>query len=260
MMTNFLGIGIDTVTYQEMFEKVDGWIKNKDDRSHHIACVNAFCVTLTLKNERLRRIYNGGDIVGPDGMPFVKWIRLFRKQPCDRFYAPDVITQLAKEAKGKGYTFYLYGGSPEMCSGMKEYLEEKYPYIKIIGHYSPPFRQLTKDEDDAVVDEINRLQPDIISVGLGTPKQDYWIEEHIERIKGTVMVASGATFDFFGGRIKMAPLFIQQSGFEWLFRLFSRDFTRLFKRYTVMNIIFLWNFFLQLVRICVRKPERWIRA
>jgi N-acetylglucosaminyldiphosphoundecaprenol N-acetyl-beta-D-mannosaminyltransferase len=214
---------------------------------------------LALENERLARIYNGADIAGPDGMPFVKWIRTFLKTPCDRIVAPDTILQLAQHSKVTGYTFYLYGGSPEVLVKMKEFLEEKFPHIRIVGYRSPPFRPLTAEEDIAVCNEINRLKPDIIPVGLGTPKQDYWIEDHLYKIRGSVFIASGATFDFFGGRIKMAPEFIRRLGFEWLYRLLGKDFLRLWRRYTIMNGIFFWAFMLQLLHLQVREPVRWER-
>lgn len=258
-VVNFLGIGLDALTYQDMFRMVDLWTRNKEGRSHHIACVNAYCSTLAMSNPRLAQIYNGADIVGPDGMPFVRWIRRFHKIPCDRFAAPDIVLQLAEHSKHTGYTFYLYGGDPETVLGMKNYLEQRYPHIRVVGYHSPPFRPLTEDEDRIICEEINRLRPDIISVGLGTPKQDYWIEDHLYKIRGAVFVASGATFDFFGGRIKMAPEFIRVSGFEWFYRLLSKDFFRLWRRYTLNNGLFLWNFFLQLLRIRVREPQRWAR-
>lgn len=250
---NFLGIGMNPVTYEELFRKIDKWRSNKQGRSYHIACVNAYNIALSLKNEKLKRIYNSADIVGADGMPFVKWIRKVNKLPCDRIAAPDTILQLAEHAKVANYTFYLYGGSPEVCLKMKEYLEARFPHIRIVGHYSPPFRDLSPEEDEAIVSEINRLAPDIVCVGLGTPKQDYWIDEHLFKIKGAVLIASGATFDFFGGRIKMAPEWIRTSGFEWMYRLFGKDFKRLWKRYTVMYAIFSVNFMLQKTRM-VRYP------
>ena len=256
---NFTGIGLDVVVYDDLYNAVDRWISNKNERSHHIACVNAYCIALALANTRLAKIYNGADIAGPDGMPFVKWIRYFYNLPCDRFAAPDIILQLAQKAKEKNYSFYLYGGSPDMVVNMKDFLKTKYPYINIVGYYSPPFRTLTQEEDNTVVDEINKLRPDIICVGLGTPKQDYWIDEHLDIIKGSVMIASGATFDFFGGRIKMAPSFIRKSGFEWLYRLLGKDFFRLWKRYTYYNFIFLWNFFLQILKIHTIQPQKWSR-
>jgi len=242
---NFLGIGVNPITYDELFGKIDQWILNKNGRSHHIACINAFNIALSLKNEQLKKIYNAADVVGADGMPFVKWIRKINKLSCDRIAAPDTILKLAEHAKDKGYTFYLYGGAPDVCAKMNDYLLQRFPHLKILGYYSPPFRDLSPKEDQAVVDEINRLSPDIICVGLGTPKQDYWIADHLYKIKGSVLIASGATFDFFGGRIKMAPTYIRNSGFEWLFRLLGKDFKRLWKRYTVMYGYFTYNFILQ---------------
>ncbi len=256
---NFNGVGLDACTYENMFDLIDKWISNKNGRSHHIACINAFCIALSLSNKRLAQIYNGSDIAGPDGMPFVKWIHYIHRLACDRLDAPDIILQLAKESKKRKYTFYLYGGSSEVAIKMKEYLEQKFPHISIVGCYSPPFRAMTPEEDKAIVDEINSLKPDIICVGLGTPKQDYWIDEHIHTIRGSVFVASGATFDFFGGRIKLAPEFIRRSGFEWLYRLFSKDFKRLWKRYTYYNFVFMWNFFLQISRIRTIEAKRWVR-
>jgi len=104
---------------------------------------------------------------------------------------------------------------------------------------------LTDQEEEFAIAEINRLKPDIVCVGLGTPKQDYWIDTHLDIIKGSVLIASGATFDFFGGRIKMAPDFIRNSGFEWLFRLLGKDFKRLWKRYILMYSLFMAAFVLQ---------------
>lgn len=258
-IANFIGIAIHPLTYENMLEKVDYWLSNKNSRSHHIACINTYCVTLALKDKRLAKIYNGADIAGPDSMPFVYWIRAFLKIPCDRFAGADITLELAKQAEHKGYTFYLYGGDVDVVQKMKEYLVNKFPYINIVGYHSPPFRPLTKEEDQSIIDEINRLSPDIILVGLGTPKQDYWIDDHAEDIKGAVCISIGAVFDFFGGRVKIAPEFIRRSGFEWLYRLLSKDFKRLWRRYTIYNVIFLWNFLLQILRIRINEPQTWKR-
>lgn len=258
-LCNFLGIGLDAVTYAEVFDLVDSWRADKNGRSHHIACINAFCVTLAQGDARLRRIYSGADIAGPDGMPFVRWIRRFGGQPCDRIAAPDTILALAEEAKQRGFTFYLYGGDPEMAAGMKRFLEQRCPHIRIVGHRSPPFRPLTPEEDAEICREINALQPDIVCVGLGTPKQDYWIEDHLYKIRGAVLIASGATFDFFGGRVSFAPEWVRNSGFEWLYRLFGKDFKRLWRRYILYNAKFCALFLLQLLRVRPVPAQRWVR-
>lgn len=257
-VANFLGVGVDSVTYDELFAFIDDWIVDKRRRSAHVACINAHCVTLASRDPRLAKIYNGADIVGADGYPFVLWIRHVLRRRTDRIAAPDTLLALAEHSRETGYSFFLYGGAPEVVVSMKNYLERRFPHIRIIGYLSPPFRPLTAREDARVCAEINALAPDVVCVGLGTPKQDYWIEEHLESIRGSVMIASGATFDFFGGRVKMAPDFVRRSGLEWLYRL-VHDFRRLWRRYTLLNLEFLWKFALQISRLSVRTPERWQR-
>jgi N-acetylglucosaminyldiphosphoundecaprenol N-acetyl-beta-D-mannosaminyltransferase len=257
---NFLGLGVRALTYENLFAYVDDWLSDKNRRSHHIALINAFCAVSTLSDSRLARIYNGADVIVPDGMPFVYWIRALLKKPCQQFDASSILTNLIERSSITGYTFYLYGGHPDVLESMKQNLEHSYPHIRIVGQFSPPFRAMTKKEDQAVCDEINRLKPDILCIGLGTPKQDYWIDNHIVRIKGTVMIPCGAIFDFFGGRIKRAPGYIQKAGVEWLFRLFSKDFKRLFRRYTILNAVFIMNLFLQIIGSRVRYPQPWKRT
>ena len=257
-VANFLGIGIDALTYGDLFTFVNEYISDKRRRSAHIACVNAYCATLAARDEKLTRIYNGADIVGADGYPFVLWIRHVLRRRTDRIAAPDTLLALAEHSRETGYTFFLYGGAPEVVVAMKGYLERRFPHIQIVGYLSPPFRQLTELEDANVCATINAVAPDILCVGLGTPKQDYWIDSHLESIRGSVMLASGATFDFFGGRVRMAPDFIRRSGLEWLYRL-VQDFRRLWRRYTLMNLEFCGRFALQVSRVSVRAPRRWQR-
>jgi N-acetylglucosaminyldiphosphoundecaprenol N-acetyl-beta-D-mannosaminyltransferase len=245
---NILGLNIDAITYSAMIETCDTWLKEKNSKSHHIACVNVNCCVEALLKKELKELFNKADIVGPDGMPFVYLIRHIYKQNCDRMYAPDVLIQFGKIAVQKGYSFYLYGGADGVAKDMKKYLESTFPGINVIGAYTPPFRPLTTQEDFDLCNDINTLKPSFIIVGLGSPKQDIWIQDHLEKIKGSIMIASGATFDFFSGRIKQAPLFIQKSGFEWLYRLFQ-DPKRLWKRYTYYNVLFIWNYFLQVCKI-----------
>jgi N-acetylglucosaminyldiphosphoundecaprenol N-acetyl-beta-D-mannosaminyltransferase len=257
-VANFLGVGVDAVTYEDLFDFVDECIGDKRRRSAHVACFNAYCATLASRDADLARIYNGADVVGADGYPFVLWIRHVLRRRTDQIAGADTLLALAEHSRETGYTFFLYGGAPDVVVAMKNYLEQRFPHIRIVGYFSPPFRPLTEEEDRTICAEINRLAPDIICVGLGTPKQDYWIDAHLESIRGGVMIAIGAAFDFFGGRIQRAPTLVRRSGFEWLYRL-SRDFRRLWRRYTLMNLEFLGKFTLQVSRLSVRAPERWQR-
>ena len=239
---------MDCLCYEDMHRIFNNWLSDKESRSHSLALINVNCCVSALFDRQLLRLFNSADIVGIDSMPFLKWARAFHKKDCDRFYAPDLMLEVSSKAKECGYTFFLYGGAHDAPDKIEEYLNARFEGIKVVGKYSPPFRPLTEEEDQAVCDMINKVQPDFLWVGLGSPKQDVWISEHLEKIRGTVMVAAGATFDFFSGRIKQAPAWIRESGFEWLYRL-TKDFRRLWVRYLVYNVIFVVMFALQLTRL-----------
>jgi N-acetylglucosaminyldiphosphoundecaprenol N-acetyl-beta-D-mannosaminyltransferase len=242
---NILGINMDCLSYGDMHRIFNHWLSDKQSRSHSLALINVNCCVSALFDTNLVDLYNSADIVGIDSMPFLKWARAFYKKNCDRFYAPDLMLEVSSKAEERGYTFFLYGGAHEAPDKIEKYLSAHFEGIKVVGKYSPPFRPLTEEEDKAVCDMINNVRPDFLWVGLGSPKQDIWISEHREKIRGTVMVASGATFDFFSGRIKQAPSWVRESGFEWLYRL-TKDFRRLWVRYLVYNLIFVVMFSLQL--------------
>jgi N-acetylglucosaminyldiphosphoundecaprenol N-acetyl-beta-D-mannosaminyltransferase len=242
---NILGINMDCLSYADMHSIFKDWLSNKDSRSHSLALINVNCCVSALFDRRLRHLYNSADAIGIDSMPFLKWARAFYNKSSDRLYAPDVMLEVSSKAKERGYTFFLFGGAPDAPDKIETYLKERLEGIHVVGKYSPPFRPLTEEEDNAVCEMINRARPDFLWVGLGSPKQDVWISEHREKIRGTIMVASGATFDFFSGRIKQAPQWVREAGFEWLYRL-TKDFRRLWVRYIVYNLIFLVMFALQL--------------
>jgi N-acetylglucosaminyldiphosphoundecaprenol N-acetyl-beta-D-mannosaminyltransferase len=256
---NMLGVNMDCLSYEEMFRLFDGWLADKESRSHSLALINVNCCVSALFDSDLRQTYNAADIVGIDSMPFLKWARVFYHKESDRFYAPDLMLQVSGKAKEKAYTFFLYGGAPGAPEKIEDYLKQRFDGIRVVGKYSPPFRPLTKDEDTAVCELINRAHPDFLWIGLGSPKQDIWIRNHRERIRGSIMVASGATFDFFSGKIRQAPKWIREAGFEWLYRL-TKDFRRLWVRYIVYNFIFVVLFSLQVVGILSFNQEKRIKA
>ena len=245
---NILGIKMDCLSYDDMHATFRRWLSDKGSRSHSLALINVNCCVSALFDKSLVNLYNSADMVGIDGMPFLRWARLFYNKKADRLYAPDIMLEASRVAKEYGYTFFLYGGMPGAPDRIEEYLKERFEGIQIVGKYSPPFRKLSPEEDQAICDMINAAQPDIVWIGLGSPKQDVWIAEHRDTIRGAILVASGATFDFFSGRIPQAPPWIRSAGFEWLYRL-TKDFRRLWIRYTVYNFIFLVMFGLQLMGI-----------
>lgn len=255
---NFCGVGVDTLTFEEAFARIDEWLTQPSGRSHHVACLNAFCVALSISNPRLRRIYNGADIAAPDGAPFVRWMRLATGRRCDRLDGPQLILNLARRSD-RSYRFFIYGGEPKVLADAARSLATACPGIEVVGSYSPPFRELSQEEDRQAIAMINAAKPDIVIVALGTPKQDYWIDAHLESIRGAVLIAAGAAVDFFGGRVPLAPDWIRNSGFEWLFRLLGPDFLRLWRRYLVHHAVFVGHFLLQVVGLRTIPAERWTR-
>ncbi len=245
---NILGISMSCLSYDDMYPIYDGWLSDKTSRSHSLAVINVHICVSALFSKKLRDIYNSADLVGIDSMPFLKLARLFYNRNSDRFYAPDLMLNVSSKVKEKGYTFFLYGGYPDALDEIERYLQKRFNDIRIVGKYSPPFRSLTEEEDLVICRLINESQPDFLWIGLGSPKQDVWISDHLGKINGCIMMPTGAGFDFFGGKIKQAPKWIRDIGFEWLFRL-TQDFRRLWVRYTAYNIIFIFVFVLQLGRI-----------
>lgn len=183
--------------------------------------------------------YANATMTAIDGMPIVK---LGRKKglKCDRCAAPDIMGMIFKEGIHQGKTHYFYGGKDEeVLKKLRENLERDYPGIQIAGMYSPPFRPLTAEEDNAICDEINSLHPDFLWVGIGAPKQEIWMREHQAQIHGTVMMGVGAGFNFFAGTLDKAPTWMEKASLEWLFRL-SKEPKRLWRRYVLGGFKYLY--------------------
>jgi N-acetylglucosaminyldiphosphoundecaprenol N-acetyl-beta-D-mannosaminyltransferase len=168
---------------------------------------------------RFRNVLDKADMVVPDGMPLV-WISRIREYSLRRrVYGPELILSFCQEAARSGYRLFIYGGDTGVPEALAARLQALCPGIRIVGTRSPPFRPLTAEEDAAAVDAINRAEPDVLWVGLGTPKQDRWMLEHRDLLRVPVMVGVGAAFDSLTSRKKQAPAGMQEHGPEWLFRL-----------------------------------------
>ncbi len=197
------------------------------------------------RDEKVLKSVNSADLATPDGMPTV-WIgRIYGHKNIKRVYGPELMIEVCDISQKKGYKSYFYGSSEDVLNKLKENLNKKYLDLVISGMYSPPFRQLTKEEDDKIVEDINDNSPDIVWVGLGSPKQDLWMYEHRDRIDAPVMIGVGAAFDFLSEVKPQAPKWIRNNGFEWLFRLITEP-KRLWRRYLIDNSLFIWYVGLEL--------------
>jgi N-acetylglucosaminyldiphosphoundecaprenol N-acetyl-beta-D-mannosaminyltransferase len=148
----------------------------------------------------------------------------------ERVYGPDLMLALADVAAKRGWTSYFYGGQSGVPESLAKVMTERFPGFKVVGSHSPPFRELNPSEDASVVREINAANPDIVWVGLSTPKQERWMASHRDELSASVLIGVGAAFDIHTGRVSQAPYWMQRSGLEWLYRL-SREPRRLWRRY-----------------------------
>jgi N-acetylglucosaminyldiphosphoundecaprenol N-acetyl-beta-D-mannosaminyltransferase len=198
-----------------------------------------------LRDPRLRNIINQADLAAPDGMPLVWLCRFHGHKGVTRVYGPDLMFAFCEHSVAGGYRHFFYGGSPGVAEKLAITLQERYPGLQVAGTHAPPFRPVGAIEEGAVIQAINKLQPDVIWVGLGTPKQDYWLAQHRSMLDAPVLAAVGAAFDMLSGTIPQAPRWMQRCGLEWLFRLYQEP-NRLAHRYLVYNPLFVMHAFLQL--------------
>lgn len=234
-----MGIGVSAINMNQALEIVSGWIEER--RAEYIICRDVHGLILSQKDSELRRIHNEAGLVTPDGMPLVWFSRIAGYAHVNRVYGPDLMLALVR---GNRYRHFFYGGAPGIAERLASNLESKFPGIDIVGIYSPPFRSLSAEEDEAASALIRGSRPDIVWVGLGTPKQERWMASHVKDLNGAVLIGVGAAFDFHSGTIKQAPRGIQRSGFEWLFRLIVEP-RRLWRRYLTVIPLFMLHSFMQ---------------
>jgi len=221
---------------------IEGWIARRE--SHYVCVTGVHGVMESQWDEEVRRIHNAAGLVTPDGMPLVWLSRLMGFFHVERVYGPDLMLALCARSVSQRYRHFFYGGAPGIAEKLVLRLQSRFPALQVSGTYSPPFRPLTPEEDIAVVRRINAVRPDIVWVGISTPKQECWMTEHVGRLCAPVLIGVGAAFDFHAGVKRQAPRWMQQSGLEWLFRLVTEP-RRLWRRYFLNNSCFLWLVLLQ---------------
>ena len=208
-----------------------------DLRGKYICVSNVHTTVMSYENEEYRKIQNGAAMALPDGAPLSSYSRRKGYKQAQRVTGPDLMLELFAISKEKEYRHYFYGATEETLQSMKEVLERDYPGIQIAGMYAPPFRALTPQEDAQIVAKINESRPDFIWIGLGAPKQEEWMYQHMGQLQG-VLIGVGAGFDYLAGYIKRAPRWMQRMSLEWLYRLLQ-DPKRLWRRYFTSNVKFI---------------------
>ena len=226
-----LGARVNAITYSRAIEIVQDW--SAQHQSRYVCIANVHMLMEAIDSVEYRQIVNSADLVTPDGMPLVwmMWLKGQRDQP--RVYGPTLMLHILEAAAREKISVGFYGGAPDVLESLVQRLQARYEGLKVAFSCSPPFRAMSQEEDTVIVEQINQSGTRILFVGLGCPKQEYWMAEHRGKINA-VMIGVGAAFDFHSGVKPQAPLWMQKVGLEWLFRL-SVEPQRLWRRYLYHN-------------------------
>lgn len=240
-----LGAKVHAVQIPDVISQMRDWIA-RGEAGHYVAVTSMHGVMEARHESKFRRVLADADLVVPDGMPLI-WIGRLRGYVLHRrVYGPELMLRFCEQTSRTACRHFFYGGKPGVAEQLAESLAKSCPGMEIAGTYSPPFRSLAPEEDADIVDQINRAAPDVLWIGLGTPKQELWMREHRDLLRVPVMIGVGAAFDFLSSRKKQAPVWMRDHGLEWLFRLFQEPH-RLWRRYLINGAEFIFLVVLKLL-------------
>lgn len=230
-----LGTPIDVLDWEVAVARISEWARAHESR--YVCICNVHSVVTSRYDPVFGQVVAGSDMATPDGEPVAWMLRRFGVSGQTRINGPDLMWRYCAQAATRGESIYLYGGMPETLQMLEHRLAKTFPGLSIAGAWSPPFRALTEEEDEADVARINASGAGVVWVSLGCPKQEKWMAAHRGRINA-VMIGVGAAFDYHAGTTRRAPPWMQRRGLEWLYRLLS-DPRRLWKRYLITNTSFI---------------------
>jgi len=239
---NVLGVGISALNLQTALDEIAAAAREK--RKGYICVTGVHGVMLAQKDAAFRRILNEAFLCTPDGMPMVWMGKLHGHREMSRVYGPDLMLEVCAWSEKNPCRHFFFGGLPGVAELLAEKLKAKFPKLEVVGCYTPPFRPLNAPEEKELQEMIRAAQPDILWVGLSTPKQEKFMAEFLPKLDVTLMIGVGAAFDFHAGRVKQAPRWMQRSGLEWFYRLCSEP-RRLGRRYLRNNPLFVLGFLAQ---------------
>lgn len=211
-----LNVMIDVVTMKEAVTTVKQFVLQK--KPHLIVTPNAEMIMMANKDKQLAHIINKADLVIPDGAGVVWAARYQGNLMPERVAGYDLVQCLLREAVNEKYRIYLFGGAPGVADKARKIAEDRFPGVKIVGTRNGFFN---KQEEAEILNEIKTCQPDILLVALGVPRQEKWLDEYKDELRVPAAIGVGGTFDVMAGLVQRAPLWMQRSNLEWLFRLLS---------------------------------------
>jgi len=233
-----LGIRVDAVQTPYIIQYMEDCIA-KNTGHNYIVVANVDTIMQSKRNPKMQEAVNSSSLSIPDGFPLLVMQRLYGNPLGRRAYGPELMKEFLKIAEEKKYSHFFYGATEGTLDNLTKKLSVLFPGIKIAGAYSPPFRSLTEEEDNRIIEMINKAAPSVLWVGIGCPKQELWMHSHREKLNIPVMLGVGAAFDFIAGAKPQAPRWMRDNGFEWLFRLMTEP-NRLWRRYLVNGSLFIY--------------------
>jgi N-acetylglucosaminyldiphosphoundecaprenol N-acetyl-beta-D-mannosaminyltransferase len=240
-----LGVRVNAVQIPDVVDLMGRWIR-EGATGHYIAVTGMHGIMEAQQNQRFKRVLNEATLVVPDGMPLV-WLGRWQGSAMRRrVYGPELMEAFCHSTRDR-YCHFFYGGAPGVPERLAQVFQHRYG-IRVGGTYSPPFRTLTPEEGLIVCSLIQAASPDVLWVGLSTPKQESWMFDYRHRLRVPVMVGVGAAFDFATRRTKQAPPWMREHGLEWLFRLLTEP-RRLWRRYLIYGSKFVWKVTLEICGI-----------
>lgn len=238
-----VGLGVNVLRFDDVIASLDHLRARGGGR---VCFANVHMVMEAHDDPNFAAILETANLVVPDGMPLVWMQKLLGRRDSERVRGNSVMVAVLRDAAEFQLKVGFYGGSPEVLELVKERTEREFPGLAVTYAYSPPFRALTADEDREIIRNITASEPDILFVGLGCPKQEFWMAEHREPLS-CVMLGVGAAFDFYAGTVAQSPEWLSRLGLEWLFRL-AKEPRRLWRRYLSTNPRFIYLAVRQLVQ------------
>jgi N-acetylglucosaminyldiphosphoundecaprenol N-acetyl-beta-D-mannosaminyltransferase len=247
---NILGVGIHATDMRRTLDVLEETIAR--GRKGYVCATGVHGIMEAQRDPALKSILNRALVNAPDGRPTVWLGRVRGFAHMRQVYGPTLMLELCARSVERGYTHFIYGGKPGVVEELRTALTRKFPGLRIVGTYAPPFRPLLPSEEAQLLTMVAELKPDIFWVGLGTPKQERFMAEYLPRLDTRVMLGVGAAFDIHTGRLQDAPEWVRSAGLQWFHRLYQEP-ARLWRRYLVNNPKFLVKIAAQLLHI--RKYE-----
>jgi N-acetylglucosaminyldiphosphoundecaprenol N-acetyl-beta-D-mannosaminyltransferase len=228
-------VAVNALTIEMALREIERRIEARDPG--YVTITGVHGVSESLRSPELMAIHNEAALVCPDGMPMVWSSRYAGFRWAERVYGPDLMLAMCAASVRTGSRHFFYGGGDGVATLLQHQLEQRFVGLEVVGTHTPPFRPLDDREKAEVAALINEARPDVVWVGLSTPKQERWMAEMRPRLDAPVLIGVGAAFDFHAGLVSQAPAQVQRLGLEWLYRLF-REPRRLWRRYLRNNPAF----------------------